>query len=97
MKVMIVKEVMTGDVSPVAMFFNLCATAVQDFVVAGGLDDGLNELSSVLTLLPRATAWTELANLPRALKLARASIVGGRLRVNGGWDHGDRSEVMIEQ
>ena len=96
MKVMIVKEVVTGDVSPVAMFFNLCAT-VQAFVVAGGLDDGRKKLSSVLTLLPRATDWTELVNLPRALYHVRASIVGGRLRVIGGYDgYNARSEVMIE-
>ena len=70
---------------------------MQAFVVAGGYN-GSNELSSVLTLLPGATAWTPLASLPRALSGARASIVGGRLRVNGGIGGGSfRSEVMIEK
>ena len=52
----------------------------------------------MLTLLPGATAWTPIASLPRALVGARASIVGGRLRVNGGYGGGSfRSEVMIEK
>ena len=63
----------------------------QAFVVAGG--DGL---SSVVTLLPGATAWTPLASLPRRLSSARASIVaGGRLRVVGGISSSFRSEVII--
>ena len=73
---------------------------MQDFLVAGGYDGSTDQLlSSVLTLLPGATAWTPLASLPRALDGARASIVGGRLRVNGGVDGGFsfRSEVMIEK
>ena len=58
-------------------------------MVAGG-----DYISSVLTLLPGAEEWTPLASLPRALLDARASIVGGRLRVTGGWDGGSyRSEV----
>ena len=74
---------------------------MQAYLVAGGFD-GSNYLSSVLTLLPGATAWTPLASLPRPRGLwgARASIVGGRLRVNGGRDGGTlpfRSEVMIEK
>ena len=71
---------------------------LQAFLVAGGRD-GSNYLSSVLTLLPGATAWTPLASLPRGLWRARASIVGDRLRVNGGQDGGLslRSEVMIEK
>jgi len=59
------------------------------FIVAGGKDvDGgeSNYLSSVLTFLPGATAWTQLASLPRPLISAQASIVGGKIRVNGGWD-----------
>ena len=56
---------------------------LQAFVVAGG-SDGSKLLSSVLTLLPGAEAWTPLPSLPRALWGARASIVGGRLRVTGG-------------
>ena len=68
--------------------------ALQAFVVAGGWDEH-NYLSSVLTLLPGAEAWTPLASLPRALIDARASIVGDRLRVTGGLQEGSgiRSEV----
>ena len=65
----------------------------QAFVVAGG--DGL---SSVVTLLPGATAWTPLASLPRGLIYARASIVaGGRLRVVSGKDDSSShtSEVIF--
>ena len=67
-------------------------------MVAGGRKSESSFLSSVLTLLPGAEAWTDLDSLPRPLYGARASIVGGRLRVNGGSD-GDsyRSEVMIEK
>ena len=62
-------------------------------MVAGGFN-GYNYLSSVLTLLPGAEAWTLLASLPRGLASARASIVGGRLRVTGGYDDDSyRSEV----
>ena len=72
---------------------------LQAFVVVGG--EGSSWLSSVVTLLPGATAWTRLASLPRAVSGARASIVGGRLRVNGGedydQDYDSRSEVMIEK
>ena len=61
--------------------------------MAGG-NDGSNFLSSVLTLLPGAEDWTSLASLPRPLDGARASIVGGRLRVTGGYGGGShRSEV----
>ena len=67
----------------------------QAFVVAGGFD-GSNRLSSVVTLLPGAPAWTPLASLPRALRWAQASIVGGKIRVTGGYDGvARRSEVMI--
>ena len=67
----------------------------QELVVAGGKDGSNNYLSSMLTLLPGATAWTPLASLPRPLDRARASIVGGRIRVTGGEDGGSpRSEVM---
>ena len=63
-------------------------------MVAGGIDGFDTYLSSVLTLLPGAEAWTPLASLPRTLFGAQASIVGGRLRVTGGWDGGSfRSEV----
>ena len=66
---------------------------LQAFVVAGGAD-GSNYLSSVLTLFPGAEDWTPLASLPRPLHGAQASIVGGRLRMTGGYDGGSsRSEV----
>ena len=76
---------------------NLCTA--QALVVVGGRDGSYNFLSSGLTLLPGATAWTPIASLPRTLVGARASIVGGRIRVNGGYDGGisPRSEVMIEK
>ena len=65
-------------------------------MVAGGEDES-NYLSSVLTLLPGAEAWTPLASLPRALEGARASVVGGKLRVTGGFNGvSARSEVMVE-
>ena len=75
---------------------------MQAYLVAGGEDvarvrSTYYTLSSVLTLLPGATAWTPIASLPRTLWLAQASIVGGRLRVNGGVGGGSRSEVMIEK
>merc|ERR1712212_331470 len=60
--------------------------ATGALVVAGG-HAGSYDHSSVLTLLPGATAWTSLASLPRTLDLARASIVGGRIRVTGGYEH----------
>ena len=70
-------------------------STLQAFVVAGGYD-GTNRLSSVLTLLPGAPDWTPLASLPRALVGAGASIVGGKIRVTGGYEGGARrSEVMI--
>ena len=69
---------------------------VQAFIVAGGKTSWFT--SSVVTLLHGATAWTPLASLPRTLSWARASIVGGRIRINGGYDGGSsRSEVMIEK
>ena len=76
---------------------------VQAFIVAGGKTSGYT--LSVVTLLPGATAWTPLASLPRTLwgaqgglHRARASIVGGRIRINGGYDGGSRrSEVMIKK
>ena len=72
-------------------------STLQAFVVAGGREDGFNYLSSVLTLLPGAPDWTPIASLPMASRNARASIVGGKIRVTGGYDGGaSRSEVMIE-
>ena len=64
-------------------------------MVAGGQEGSNNDISSVLTLLPGATAWTPLASLPRTLGLAQASIVGGKMRVTGGRDGiTRRSEVV---
>ena len=69
---------------------------VQAFIVAGGSTSDWT--SSVVTLLRGATTWTTLASLPRALAAAGASIVGGRIRINGGVDGVSfRSEVMIEK
>ena len=61
----------------------LILCTVQALVVVGGAA-WQKSLSSVLILLPGATAWTPLASLPRTLYLAQASIVGGRIRVTGG-------------
>ena len=70
---------------------------LQAFVVAGGWD-GSSRLSSVYTLLSGEPAWTRLANLPRTLSSARASVVGGKIRVTGGFsEQGSyRSEVMVK-
>ena len=71
---------------------------LQAFIVVGGWN-GSSSLSSVETLLPGATSWTPLASLPRALRNAQASIVGGRIRVNGGRDGGGSyiSQVLMVQ
>ena len=71
---------------------------LQALVVAGGGVRGFDSLlSSVLTLLPEATAWVPLASLPYALWHAKASIVGGRMRLTGGLDDFSKvSEVGIE-
>ena len=67
----------------------------QAFVVAGGNDGTDNLFSSVFTLIPGATSWTTLASLPRALWQTKASIVGGMLRLIGGFDGNVfRSEVF---
>ena len=69
---------------------------VQAFIVVGGYD-GSRFFSSVVTLLPGAPTWTYLASLPRGLIGARASIVGGRLRVNGGYGGtSHKYEVIIK-
>jgi len=67
--------------------------STKAFIVAGGLD-GEYYLSSVLTLLPGAQAWTSLASLPRSLWATRASTVGGKMRLTGG---SGRSEVLEYQ
>ena len=56
----------------------------QAFVVAGGYD-GSDRFSSVVTLLPRAAAWTPLASLPIPMRGARASLFRGKIRLTGGW------------
>ena len=71
----------------------------QAYVVAGGYDGNTvwgpgNELSSVMTLLPGAAAWTPVASLPRRLERARAS-VAGRMRIVGGFSSASRSEVIF--
>ena len=69
----------------------------QAFIVAGGSDTS-KPISSVLTLLPGAPSWTTLASLPRRLQSARASVVGGKMRVTGGWNWSSyKSEVSIRK
>ena len=68
--------------------------SLQALVVVGG-KDGSNPLSTVLTLLPGATAWTPLASLPRALVYSQASIVGGKMRVTGGYDGSSRRSEVV--
>jgi len=71
--------------------------STKAFIVAGG-SDGSKWLNSVLTLLPGAQAWTPLASLPRVLLYSDASIVGGKMRVTGGWEGSSyRSEVLEYQ
>ena len=65
---------------------------LQAFLVAGGIISG--RTSTVLTLPLGATVWTPLASLPRPFSSAQASIVGGMIRVVGGYDGSSRSEVM---
>ena len=51
-------------------------------------------ISSVVTLLPKATTWTLLSPLPRRLDSAASSMVGGRLWLVGGrGPAGYRAEV----
>ena len=66
--------------------------------MAGGQIPGTGYTSSVLDLLPGAAQWTPLASLPRKLVYAKASIVGGRLRLTGGFDFSSIiSEVMVHE
>jgi len=84
---------------PEKRYDHACAAlpSTKAFIVAGGWN-GSNYLSSVLTLLPGAPSWTPLASLPRKLFDARASIVGGKMRVTGGHDGSSpRSEVLEYQ
>merc|ERR1712037_404942 len=85
---------------PESRYGHACAAlpATGALVVAGGKARSTNYLSSVLTLLPGATAWTPLASLPRTLGYAHASIVRGQMRLTGGWYKGSyRSEVLEYQ
>ena len=66
-----------------AMWLTRLLILLQALVVAGGC---CPQRSSVLSLLPGATAWLPLASLPKRMFNAQASIVGGKLRVNGGFD-----------
>ena len=59
------------------------AKPVKAFVVAGG-HEGSHTSSSVLMLLHGASSWTPVASLPGILYQARASVVGGNMRVTGG-------------
>jgi len=70
--------------------------STKAFIVAAGQRGSY--FSSVLTLLPGAQAWTPLASLPRILTQAKASVVGGKIRVTGGWDASSlRSDVLEYQ
>ena len=75
-------------------------TPFQAFVVAGGGEEFFDSVSyswswkhfsSVVTLLPGAKAWTTLSSLPTTLYAARASIIGGRMRIVGGTQDGGLS------
>ena len=61
--------------------------------MAGGKGSASEIFSSVLMLFPDGSVWIHLANLPQKLTSARASIVEGHLRVNGGYNEGSHSEV----
>ena len=53
--------------------------------------------SSVWMLVTKAKEWTWLRGLPDRNYNPRASIVGGRLRLTGGWESGiAKTEVMSE-
>ena len=75
--------------APLYVFHIILFFSGQALIVGGGVqcETSLSKCiktSSVLTLLPGAPVWTPLAPLPHYLRLAKASIVGGRLRVAGG-------------
>ena len=69
----------------------------EAFVVAVGAVKYGQWTPSVLALLPAATAWTPLASFPRRIDGARASVVGGMLRITGGFKDFHRSEVTHEE
>ena len=70
---------------------------MKAFYVAGGDTGG--PTSSVLRLLRGASAWTLVASLPQDLYQARASLVGGNMRVTGGRVEptGGNTEVMNQR
>ena len=72
------------------------AKPVKAFVVAGG-HEGSHTSSSVLMLLHGASSWTPVASLPGILYQARASVVGGNMRVTGGrpGPPGGNTEVRV--
>lgn len=82
-----------------AIVYHQCLSAysnhLQALIVAGG-QHAKSGLSTVLTLIPGATTWTQLASLPRQLSSPQASIVGGRLRLSGGIGISTRSEVITK-
>ena len=59
--------------------------SLQEFIVAGGRTPTYGYTDTVLSLLPGATSWTSLASLPQRLWVPRASVVGGKMRVVGGY------------
>ena len=70
---------------------------MQAYLIAGGYVSG-SVSASALTLLPGASSWTSISSLPRALYHAKASIVGGKIRVTGGRDETNsiyKAEVIL--
>ena len=63
-------------------------------MVAGGYGDR-NRLSTVWALSSGSNVWTSFSELPRTLTNVRSSIVGGRLRLFGGFDGSPRAEVRV--
>ena len=66
-------------------FSNRQSMSLQEFIVAGGWTPSYGHTDTVLSLLPGATSWTSLASLPLRLWTPRASVVGGKMRVVGGY------------
>ena len=66
-------------------FSNRQSMSLQEFIVAGGYTPSYSHTDTVLSLLPGATSWTSLASLPLRLWTPRASVVGGKMRVVGGY------------
>merc|ERR1712126_148090 len=64
------------------------------FIVAGGYASGYTP--SVLTLLPGASDWTYLNPLPQPLSDVCASIVGGNIRLSGGYDGSSFKSGVLE-